>query len=1150
MRTCPTCGGENPDNARFCLHCGAALEEAAAPARMERKFATALFADLVGSTTLAEQQDPEVVQSIVGRTFDRLSQEIERYGGHLEKFMGDAVLAVFGIPRTHEDDAERAVRAALEMLAVLSELNRGFATEGKPQLQMRIGIEAGEVLVDLERATGARDRMLTGDAVNTAARLQTAAEPGHIVVGPAVFAAVKDVIELAELPPLALKGKAEPVPAWNALAVSAKKRRGERASLGMQARLIGRDEELAVLKQTLHRVETEGRPALVTLIGPAGAGKSRLARELNEHVEGLPQSIYWRGGRCLAYGNTSYSALADAVKAQCEVLEDDPAEVALEKTGAAVEELFGDRDVAPQLAALVTATDRAHSREDLFEAWRRFLERMAARYPLVLVLEDIHWADDGLLDFIEHTADWAQGPILLMTLARPELLERRPTWGGGKRNAASIYLDPLSPDEDAAMVDDLLPGAIPDELRKMIVDRAEGNPLYTEEIVRMLIDRGVIRATEASRWEAAAPVADVDVPRSIQGLIAARLDGLPDDEKGLLQDAAVVGKTFWLGSVAMLAGLDRGLVREALGRLRVKELIVPHEPSSFRDEAEFSFRHALLRDGAYDSLPKALRAAKHEAVAAWAAERARDRVEEIAELIATHRSEALRYRDELGETGPDRDAAAREAFRWARAAGARSSAVWLPAEANRWYTRALELAEAAGASTADRIAILRALAADVYLGARSVSEMEGPVRELLALAGSSDDRQSEGFALIRLAVIAFERGDDEAIWANLDAALAALEPLGDGPELADAFRATGWVRWRRGLAAEAEAPLRRAIEIAERVDARVILAEATMDLAIAVSMLGRGDEAIATIEDADRLAKQTGDLNVLMRINNNYPAIIEGWTSDFARCREILLEGEELARKAGVVANLGWILGSLGDNAAITGDLRAAERYQRDAIEAARAMATEPLLGMRLNSLAHALMQQGRLEEARATLEEAIRIGDANPEVQNDVGLLLDRGILAILDGDLEEAVRHLNAGVELARAYHVDVFAEGFLLLARALVDLGRRDEAATYRDLSRDGQAPFAKAIGLAVDGIVSTDAGEAVRLLLEASAGLEALGVATERGLVLLDLAQAQIRAREDPRATLEEAREVLTSHSAFGWIPRADAIEAELGSTPGA
>ena len=273
-----------------------------------------MFADLVGSTSLAEREDAEVVQSVVGRAFDRLSEEVQRYEGLLEKFMGDAVLAVFGVPRAHEDDAERAVRAAMEMQAVLSELNRGFAAEGKPQLAMRIGVEAGEVLVDVDRARGPRDRMLTGDAVNTAARLQTAAEPSRVVVGPAVFAATKDVIEYRELPALELKGKAEPVPAWGALRVKAKQR-GERPQLGMEAKLVGRDEELAVLKQTFRRVQTEGRPALVTVVAPAGVGKSRLVRELERYVEGLREFIYWRRGRCLAYGNTSYSALADAFKA-------------------------------------------------------------------------------------------------------------------------------------------------------------------------------------------------------------------------------------------------------------------------------------------------------------------------------------------------------------------------------------------------------------------------------------------------------------------------------------------------------------------------------------------------------------------------------------------------------------------------------------------------------------------------------------------------------------------------------------------------------------------------------------------------------------------------------------------------------------------
>ena len=412
---------------------------------------------------------------------------------------------------------------------------------------------------------------------------------------------------------------------------------GSAPQLGMQAALVGRDEELAVLRATFRRVEGEGRPALVTVIGPAGVGKSRLTRELEAFVEGLPAFAYWRRGRCLAYGNSAYSALADAIKAQCEILEDDASEAAVQKVEKAVTELFGDDAIAPQVLALVGAGDPGtFSRDDLFDAWRRFLERMAARFPLILAFEDIHWADAGLLDFIEHLADFAQGPILIVALARPELFDVRPAWGGGKRNAAAIYLDPLSPDESAAMLADLLSIDVEPELAQVIADRSEGNPLYVEEIVRKLIDDGLLRPVAGTRWEFAGPIRDVEVPRSIQGLIAARLDALPLDEKEVLQDASVVGRVFWAGAVAALTGRDPANVRDALGRLRIKELVLPNDPSSFSGEAEFVFRHGLIRDGAYESLPKSTRATKHEEVARWAEARAGDRADEMSELLATH----------------------------------------------------------------------------------------------------------------------------------------------------------------------------------------------------------------------------------------------------------------------------------------------------------------------------------------------------------------------------------------------------------------------------------------------------------------------------------------------------------------------------------
>ena len=1140
MRTCPACDEENPERARFCLACATPLDVEPAPGRMERKFATALFADLVGSTTLAEQEDPEVVQSVVGRSFDRLSEEITRYGGHLEKFMGDAVLAVFGIPKSHEDDPERAVRAALEMQAVLSELNRTFIGEGKPQLAMRIGIEAGEVLVDLQRTTGPHDRMLTGDAVNTAARLQTAADPGHVVIGPAVFAGVKDLFDLGELPPLPLKGKADAVPAWDARSVIAK-RRGERPSLGMEARLIGRDEELTVLKQTLQQTEHSARPSLVTIVGPAGVGKSRLVSELAAYVEGLPTFFYWRVGRCLAYGNAAYSALADAVKAQCEILEDDPVEEVRAKVDAVVEELFGDLELAPAIGALVSSSDRSFSREDLFEAWRRFLERMAARYPMVLVLEDIHWADEGLLDFIEHVADWAQGPIMVVALARAELFERRPTWGGGKRNANSIYLDPLSPEEDAEMVAELVPGDVPDELRAMIVERAEGNPLYTEEIVRMLIDRGVLRATEASRWEVAAAVHDVEVPRSIQGLIAARLDGLPDDEKLVLQDAAVVGRDFWLGSVVTLSGLEPAAAREVLGRLRVKELIVPHETSGFRGEAEFSFRHLLLRDGAYESLPKQLRAQKHAAVVAWAADRAGERADEMAELVASHALAALRYREELGDTGPEHAAAAREVCRWARAAGDRSAAVWLQGESAGWYAEAIRAADLIEAPLAERVSLARAHL-DVALGTMTVEESERIGRHLTDLAEQEGDRLAEGYGRARLVRVYFDLARNHEAAAMAEAAIDLLEPLGDSVELADALRTSGWLAWRTGDAVTAEQVLRRAVEVATRTDATVVLAEATMDLGVAVSMLGRKDECVQIMDEAYRLAKAAGDFNVLMRIYINYPATGLNWVSDFEKIIEVSAEGVELARKAGSLQNVAWQLGNLCDTLAQqTGPTGEARAMALEAVEIAERIGDEPLVGMRLAGLAVIQALRGEVDEAAMCIERAAPLAEVNPDPQLRLVFEYASGVRAVIVGDTTEAVRSFQATVAIGRSFHAEALPEMFPPLVRSLMSLGDRDAATSYSDLRDGARSPYGIALGRVVEGLLEPDPSTAASVLTDATERLDALGNTMELGWALLDLAQVQAASGMDPTDTLRAARDRFTRAEAFGCLTRVDAVE---------
>jgi class 3 adenylate cyclase/tetratricopeptide (TPR) repeat protein len=1148
MLTCPSCGRENPADARFCNTCGTALTTATVATRKERKFATALFADLVGSTALAEREDPEVVQSVIGRTFDRLAQEIGRYEGFLEKFMGDAVLAVFGIPRAHEDDAERAVRAALEMQAILSELNRGFAAEGKPTLGMRIGVEAGEVLVDLERASGPRDRMLTGDAVNTAARLESAAEPGQIVVGPAVYASTREAIEYRALEPLHLKGKTEPVPAWRALRIKARVR-GERPRLGMEARLVGRDEELAVLKQTFQRVQTDSRPALVTVIGPAGVGKSRLVSELERYVEGLPEIAYWRRGRCLAYANTSYSALAEAIKAQCEIFDDDPAEVAAGKAEAAVRELFGDDSVAPQLRALVGAVEtRDMSREELFEAWRRFLERLAARYPLVLVLDDIHWADDGLLDFIDHVADWAQGPITVVATARAELFERRPTWGGGKRNATSIYLDPLSAVEGAAMLDDLLPGPIGPDLKRIIVERSEGNPLFVEEIVRKLIDDGVLRATEASRWEVARTVAEIDLPRSVQGLIAARLDGLPEDEKAVLQDAAVVGRVFWVGALAELTGRPIAEVRDALGRLRVKELVVQHEPSSFRDEQEFAFRHGLIRDGAYDSLPKSLRADKHLGTARWATDRAGDRAEEIAELIATHEIEAVRYLDELGERRPQIE---RAAFDHAWAAARRTSALGLGAESTRWYREAERLAGRVEISLDEQSKLFRGHLAESW-GRDPVTETERVARRAIETFNASGDDRGRGWATGRLVLPLMMQSRHEDAEAAGRAAIQILEPQGESVELADVLHRLGWFLWRRGREREAEPLLRRAIDMAGQLDNLHVRAEATQTLAVCLVALGKSGEGHRLMEEAFRLAKEAGDNQNLMRAYNNIASTRSASLGPLATA-DVLREGLELALRSGTIANGGWIAGTLGDMEQLLGRLAEAEEHQRLAVRLAHRVGDEPLTGQRLTSLATVVVMRGRLEEAVALRDQAAPSLEANPEPQASAFLPFLDGYVALGRRDLAAAAVLFAKATDAIRIWGADATPEVFPETARTFLLLGDQERASTYRDLDGSTNSVQSAAFAKNVAGLLEPDPARAIDRLKDAIAELERLGMRMHAARAMVDLGRAMARAGQDPHDVLDRARQILIECDARLFLIEVDEVTAvsalPAGPTPG-
>jgi class 3 adenylate cyclase/tetratricopeptide (TPR) repeat protein len=638
MPACPTCGKDNPEGFSFCGFCSASMSKGpSVPDVEERKFVTVFFCDLVGFTARSERADPEDVRAMLRPYHGMLRREIERMGGTVEKFVGDAVMAVFGAPVIHEDDAERAVRSGLRILEAIGELNES----GRLELSVRIGINSGEAVVSLNASPERGEGFVTGDVVNTASRLQGVAPVGGIAVGEATFQATSHLFRFEELEPVVLKGKVEPIPIWQPLEPVS--RFGVEADLRPTRPLIGRELEVELLHGLLDRSLKESSVQLVTIVGEPGVGKSRLVSELGTYVDAREELIFWRQGRCLPYGDgITFWALGEVVKAQAGILESDPPEVARSKLEGSVISLVPESEhpwLAARLAALVgIESSSTAERDESFTAWRRYLEAIAARDPLVVVFDDLHWADLAMLQFLEHLVDWAEGvPMLVVCTARPELYERAMGWSGGKRNATTINLSRLSDEETARLIAGLLERAVlPADTQALLLERAGGNPLYAEEFVRMLRDRSLLddRGRMASSD-------DIPFPDTVHALIAARLDTLTPERKGLLQDAAVVGKVFWSGALVAMGDRSERDLREALHELSKKELVRGARVSSVSGESEYVFWHALVRDVAYGSIPRASRAAKHIAAAGWVEEVAGERVEDLADILAHHLREAL-----------------------------------------------------------------------------------------------------------------------------------------------------------------------------------------------------------------------------------------------------------------------------------------------------------------------------------------------------------------------------------------------------------------------------------------------------------------------------------------------------------------------------
>ena len=906
MRTCPSCRRENADTARFCVSCGTALVVACsecgaevppgadfcpacgapvtpqqAPAGEERKVVTVLFADLVDSTAQAERLDPEDMRGLVSPYFTRVRAELESFGGTVEKFIGDAVMAVFGAPTVHEDDPERAVRAALEIRDWASQQN---------ELQVRIAVNTGEALVALGADTGAGEGMVSGDVVNTASRLQTAAPVGGILVGETTYRATTGAVEYREVTPVEAKGKREPVPVWEVVGL---REQADRAATP----LVGRGPELSQLLDALARVREERGPQLVSLVGVPGIGKTRLARELVLAIQADPGAASWLLGRCLPYGDgISFIALAEMARSVAGILTSDSHEEATAKLRGALDALPGELDtpwLEAHLRPLVGLESESAGRgEDSFGAWRRFFEALAERRPLVLVFEDLHWADPGVLDFVDHLVDWTSGvPLLVLCTARPELLERRPGWAGGKRNAITITLSPLSDEETGDLVAALLGGSeLPAGLADRLLAHAGGNPLYAEEYARMLVERGFLLRENGS-WRLAEP--DLPLPESVQGTIAARVDALPADEKAVLQQAAVVGKVFWLGAVAALADSERESAERLLHALERKEFVRRERRSSVAGDVQYTFRHVLVRDVAYGQLPRARRAESHLHTAAWLESVAG--AEELAEQLAHHYTCVVELHRVLGEGTDDIAAQAIEAFHQAaeRALGANAFEA-----ARRFFAAELDLR--AEDDPRRPYALLGLGKARSHAEGGGIEELE-QAYEALEAAG---DRETAAEVASALGPLFWSRGDTEPANRWLNRAAELVSDLPPSLTKAEVLSRLASLRSVQDQAEEAIGLAEAALELAEQVGSEDVRARALGALANARTQTGDWsgfDDYALSIEIATKLKSP----NAIMSLINYAGSLIA--FGDLEGAFELQARGRELARELGEGRYTAWL---------------------------------------------------------------------------------------------------------------------------------------------------------------------------------------------------------------------------------------------------
>jgi class 3 adenylate cyclase/tetratricopeptide (TPR) repeat protein len=858
---CPACGTPNEPRFAFCGECGGPLDETAgrgagpAPTgsgltapqpKAERRLVSVLFADIVGFTTLSEARDPEDVRELLTRYFDACRSCITRYGGVVEKFIGDAVMAVWGAPHANEDDAERAVRAALELVEAVRELGVEIRAEG---LAARAGVLTGEAAVNLQ-AQG--EGMVAGDLVNSASRVQGIASPGTVLVDDATRRATEAAVAYQDAGAHELKGKQETIALWRPLRVVAG-RGGALRSAGLEAPFVGRSREFNLIKDLFHGCVENGTAHLTSVTGIAGIGKSRLSWELFKYIDGLTDTAWWHRGRCLAYGEgVTYWALAEMIRARAGIQEDEPTAAAAAKLAAIVDDVTDDPDerkwIQPRLAALLGLEDQgATDAADLFSGWRLFFERLAQRYPVILVFEDVHWADEALLDFIEYLLEWSRNHRLyVLTLGRPEVTERRPGWGAGRRNGTSLSLDPLPDQAMDDLLDGLVPG-LPDSVRDRIRDRAEGVPLYAVETVRMLVDRGTL-VREADRYVPVAPVDELDVPETLQALIAARLDGLSQLERCLLQNASVLGKTFTAAALASVSGQDEAAIAPVLNGLVRKELLgVQADPRS-PERGQYAFLQSLIQKVSHDTLARRDRKALHLAAAAYLQQNWADEGE-VVQVIASHYLDAYTADPDAADAADIR-ASARD---FLARAGDRAAALAAQDEADRYYLRAAGLSDDA----VERATLLMRSGRAAHAAGHS-DEAEKRFEESLEIfRGAGDDAGSAG-VLMELAFIRWWDRSDLSGAVELLREARALAATAPHQVRAAANEMLARCLFFLGDHEESLATVDEALDIAEAHRLLHVLSNALNTKALVLTVHARGEEAASLLQGALRVAQEAG----------------------------------------------------------------------------------------------------------------------------------------------------------------------------------------------------------------------------------------------------------------------------------------------------